>query len=188
MVLVPRESDIQRLLKDIDRYQSFITQLSLIVSKYCAKHSDLVNEVAALRINFVSDAKTASVVSVFDSPLESVQDMQLSKTLYRKIAMLVHPDRGGSALLFNYAHALYLSHDVSALSILLESLMKGDFSSFAFSIRQKLNALYEVTKAKPSYKILVADLNGDYQLASDLTEKYLKQSIEKLKSCQSQKI
>ena len=94
------------------------------------KHSDLVSQIAELRANFVSDSTTPSVVSVFDSPMDNIQDLQLSKKLYRRIAMLAHPDRGGDELLFNYAHALYVSHDVTALSHLLESLMANDFHSY----------------------------------------------------------
>ena len=96
--------------------------------------------------------------------------------------MFAHPDRGGNALLFNYAHALYVSNDVTALSFLYECLMKDDFSSFAKSVRQKLNAMYEIAKAKPSYLILLCDMKKDYAKADALTEKYLKSTIDSLKA------
>lgn len=181
-----RQEKISELLKDIERYESFIRQLNLISGKYCSKHSDLVSQIAKLRLN-LTDTNMPSVVSVFDSPLESVQDLQMSKKLWRKIAMLTHPDRGGDPLLFNYAHALYVSNDVSALSFLSECLMKNDFSSFVSSVRQKINALYEIAKAKPSYAILLADSVKDYKLAEKLAENALNESIKALKTLKTSK-
>lgn len=173
---------MKQLYDDLEKYERFNLQLSAIVNKYCAKHSDLVAQIAELRANFVSDSTTPSVVSVFDSPMDNIQDLQLSKKLYRRIAMLAHPDRGGDELLFNYAHALYVSHDVTALSHLLESLMANDFESYIMFAREKLNALYEVAKSKPSYAILLADSKGQYKLADELCVKSLMKSIELLKN------
>lgn len=173
---------MKQLYRDLENYERFCLQLSTIVNKYCAKHSDLVGQIAELRANFVSKSTTPSVVSVFDSPMDNIQDLQLSKKLYRKIAMLAHPDRGGDELLFNYAHALYISHDVTALSHLLESLMNNDFNSYIVFARQKLNALYEVLKSKPSYAILLADSKGQYELADQICVKSLIKSIDLLKN------
>ncbi len=173
---------MKQLYRELENYERFCLQLSTVVNKYCAKHSDLVGQIAELRANFVSQSKTQSVVSVFDSPMDNIQDLQLSKKLYRRIAMLAHPDRGGDPLLFNYAHALYTSHDVTALSHLLESLLNNDFSSYTQFIRQKLNALYEVAKSKPSYLILLADSKGQYELADQLCVKSLRKSIDLLKN------
>lgn len=169
-------------LENLKKYENFIHRLNTVCGKYCEQHSDLVSEIAQLRTQ-LSDSNTVSIISVFDSPLESAADLQVSKALYRKIAMLTHPDRpNGDAVLFAYAHALYLSADRISLTHLYEALLKNDLSDYSTWMNQKIQALYEVAKSKPSYQILLADFAKDYEKADKLCVKFLIKSIQLLKS------
>lgn len=172
------QREVDKLMREIKKYDNFITQINLVAEKYIAKFPELVNELAALRISINGQP---SMVSIFDSLTENIADLQLAKTAWRKVAHLLHPDRGGSPILFSYAHCLYKSADYQALNQLYEALLKNEIDVYTSMVRQKLNALYEVQKSKVGYRVFLAHLLNNQELASSLIEKSLIKSINNLK-------
>lgn len=110
----------------------------------------------------------------------------LLKQAYRLVAMLAHPDKGGTQELFDEVRTAYLNRDLPTLTHLYLTLSKGRNLYWQQSDEgvehmsnelERPRVITEKVKASPVYVIARLHIAGKAELAKELMEKYLKAEI-----------
>ena len=167
--------------RQIKAFENFVQQLNRVAARYVSEFPELVQQIKEYR-ELLSKGSGVVQTEIIDDDIDDPAREQMVKRVWRNLASKLHPDRGGDALLFNYARMLYAARDLDSLNNLYDNLQSGHLDMHLAFLFRKLDSLYELQKASWKFKIVLYDRAKDKKSAMAYTQQYLSNILSQLRT------
>lgn len=111
---------------------------------------------------------------------ESVTNKEMCRNLWRKLAKVHHPDRGGNTNTFHVLRTAYENADLLLLQVMFEDsnatyrMSLDEFWVYAYN---KASVNFQELKSREKYRIVQFHVSGAVSKAQQYTEQYLDKTI-----------